>query len=150
MTAAPTDRGQPYGPQTTAIRRFLQHLAAIPAREWTAIAGEFAVHAATRPFARADLALGQLIERAGREAERDAALGPLLQLVRLPDDAPSGGSPADDPSADGDAELPLAPVAEAALAAVLALLVRDLLPASTFDTLYAPFAARIPLARLDA
>ena len=43
---------------------------------------------------------------------------------------------------------PLATVAEAALAATLALLVRDVLPATAFATLYAPFAGRIPVETL--
>ncbi len=37
-----------------------------------------------------------------------------------------------------------------ALAALLALLVRDLLPAAQFAVLYAPFAEAIPLDRDDA
>jgi hypothetical protein len=134
----------PYGPQTLQIRRFLQRLAAMSGAEWEAVAAEFEALRVTPGFRRADAALGQVIERAGRESARDAALGPLLQLVRLPDAAPPG-SAAD----DEDAAVPLAPVAEAALAAVLALLVRDLVAATAFATLYGPFGARIPLAALD-
>ena len=37
-----------------------------------------------------------------------------------------------------------------ALAATLALLVRDVLPASAFTTLYAPFATLIPVDALSA
>jgi hypothetical protein len=130
---------QPYGPNTTAVRRFLQRLAALPAEEWDAAAAEWAQAAGSVAVQRADRALQAVIERAGREGERDAALGPLLQLVRLPD--PPGHGPDDPP--------PLAAVAEPAAAAVLALVARDLLPAAAFDALYAPFARRIPTAALD-
>lgn len=140
--AAPAAGGQPYGPQTLAIRRFLQHLAALPATEWEAIAAGFAAHAAQPAFVRADRALGLVVERAGRETERDAALGPLVQLVRLP-------RPADAPPPTEDEEVPLHPVAEPALAAVLALLVRDLLPEASFAALYAPVAAHVPAERLS-
>ena len=131
----------PYGPQTLEIRRFLQRLAALGADEWIAAAAEYEVVQAGPRFAGADRALSAAVAATQRERERDAALGPLLQLVSIP---AAGGTPADEP----DAPVPLAPVAEAALAAVLALLVRDVLGASAFATLYAPFAARIPLASL--
>ena len=138
-------RDGPYGPQTLQIRRFLQRLAALSGAEWDAVAAEFEALRATPAFRRADAALGQVIERAGRESARDAALGPLLQLVRVPNDA----SPRTTATDDADELVPLAPVAEAALAAVLALLVRDLVASTAFATLYGPFAARIPLAGLD-
>ncbi|GLC27684.1 hypothetical protein [Roseisolibacter agri] len=125
----------PYGPQTLEIRRFLQRLAALPQGEWTAAADEYEALQGTGRFAAADRALSAAVARTQREPERDAALGPLAQLLRMPG-AP-GAPPADDD--------PLAPVAEAALAATLALLVRDVLPATAFATLYAPFATRIPL-----
>ena len=69
-------------------------------------------------------------------------VGPLVQLVR---DAPPG------PRRGGEADegLALLPVAEAALAALLALVVRDVLPAHAFDALYAPFAELIPPDALD-
>ena len=142
--APPAPGGSPYGPQTLAIRRFLQHLAALAPAAWDAIAAEFPAHAARPAYARADRALGLVIERAAREAERDAALGPLVQLVRLPS-APDAPAP---PAGDDAADVPLHPVAEPALAAVLALLVRDLIPAASLDALYAPVAAHVPVERL--
>jgi hypothetical protein len=131
----------PYGPQTLEIRRFLQRLAALGSVEWDAAAAEYEALQAGPRFAGADRALSAAVAATQRERERDAALGPLLQLVSVP--PPDGAPPTPD-----EAPLPLAPVAEAALAAVLALLVRDVLGASAFGTLYAPFATRIPLASL--
>ena len=128
---APGPPAAPYGPQTLAIRRFLQRLAALPAAEWDAAAARFASLQGTPRFAAADRALSAAVAATGREPERDAALGPLLQLVAV-GDAPEGEAPE------------LAPVAEAALAAVLALLVRDVLPATAFATLYGPFAEVVP------
>ena len=131
----------PYGPQTLEIRRFLQRLAALGQAEWEAAAAEYEALQGGPRFAGADRALSAAVAATQRERERDAALGPLLQLVSVP---PSDGGPPTPP----EEPLPLAPVAEAALAAVLALLVRDVLGASAFATLYAPFAERIPLASL--
>jgi hypothetical protein len=62
--------------------------------------------------------------KTGREAERDAAAGPLLQMVRLPDD----------PGA-------IDPIAEPALATLMALVIRDVLPPDDFDALTAPMDA---------
>ena len=133
-----TSPAAPYGPSTAAIRRFLQRLAALTPAEWAEAARAYATIADSPRFRAADRALGGAIDRAGRTAERDAALGPLLQLVRA--DAPPDAAP--------DAEVALDPVAEPALAALLALLARDLLPAETVATLYAPFASLIPLPTL--
>ncbi len=131
----PPDGPLPYGPQTLAIRRFLQRLAALPAGDWTAATAAYDALQGTGRFAAADRALSAAVARTQREPERDAALGPLAQLLRMP------GAPDAPPTDDA----PLAPVAEAALAATLALLVRDVLPATAFATLYAPFADRIPV-----
>jgi len=123
---------QPYGPQTASIRAFLRDLATLDVnahhdvvQRWTAITG-------TPAFVRADRTLGEVLIRAGREAERDAAAGPLLQMMRVAD-APSEHEPLD-------------PIAEPALAALMALLVRDLLPADLFDTLTEPLRALITAA----
>jgi len=83
--------------------------------------------------------VGQAVERTGRTAERDAVVGPLAQVVRDAPHRPHGGGPPD----DGLALLP--PVAEAALAALLALVVRDVLPPRAFDALYEPFAELVPV-----
>ena len=140
MSSAPP--AAPYGPQTLEIRRFLQRLAALPQGDWTAAAAEYDVQQRKGGFAAADRALSAAVARTQREPERDAALGPLAQLLRMP------AAPDAPPDAPPDDDAPLAPVAEAALAATLALLVRDVLPASAFATLYAPFASRIPVATL--
>lgn len=132
----------PYGPNTPAVRRFLQRFAALGPRDWDQAARAYLAADGTAPLAAADRALAQAVERTGRAAERDAVLGPLVQLVR--DAPPAPGA------LGGDAALTLIPpVAEAALAALLALVVRDVLPARAFDALYAPFAALIPAAALD-
>ncbi|MGZ8379312.1 MAG: hypothetical protein ACXW05_00845 [Gemmatirosa sp.] len=134
--SAPVPPTAPYGPQTLAIRRFLQRLAALRPADWTAATTAFDALQGDRRFLAADRALSDAVSRTQRETERDAALGPLAQLLRTPEAAPSA-APGEEP--------PLAPVAEAALAAILALLVRDVLPASAFATLYAPFATLIPV-----
>ncbi|MDF1502021.1 hypothetical protein [Roseisolibacter sp. H3M3-2] len=137
MTAPPPPAA-PYGPQTLAIRRFLQRLAALPAAAWDEAAARHEAAQGSPRFAAAARVLAAAVAATQREPERDAALGPLLQLVAVP---------TDDPAPDAAPEL--APVAEAALAAVLALLVRDVLSATAFATLYAPFAEAIPPASLD-
>ena len=128
----------PYGPNTTAVRRFLQRLAALSADEWAAAARAFTDAERAPRFRRADAALGAAIAAAGRESERDAAMRPLLQLVHA---GPASGE------ADGD-EPTLDPVAPAAAAAVLALVARDLNPPAAFTTLYAPFAELVPVEKL--
>ena len=84
----------------------------------------------TREFEIADASLGDLLERSGRVDARDAVAGPLLQLVR------------------GETDDDLDPVAEAALAALLALMMRDLLAPADFDTLYSAFMLAIPTEKL--
>jgi hypothetical protein len=132
---------QPYGPNGASVRRFLQRFAALRPAEWQQAASAFEALQRTRAFGAADRALAAAVTGAGREDARDAVLGPLAQLVRLPTAA--------DADAADDA-VALHPVAEAALAALLALVVRDVLSASAFATLYEPFDALVPLASLDA
>ncbi len=137
----------PYGPQTPAVRRFLQRFAALAPAEWDAAAAAYAAAAGSAAAVAADRDLQRAVERAGRAGERDAVLGPLAQLVGVGarDGAPEG-SGGDSHDADPPAELH--PVAEASLAALLALVVRDVLPARAFAALYAPFEASIPVASL--
>lgn len=132
----------PYGPQTAQVRRFLQRFAALSTAEWDAAARHYAELAGSAAGVAADRDLQRAVERAARTAERDAVLGPLAQLVRV--------EPGAAPSENGDAPAELHPVAEAALAALLALVTRDVLPARAFATLYAPFAEQIPVPVLDA
>jgi hypothetical protein len=131
----PTASSAPYGPQTPAIRRFLVQLAALDLPTHDAVVARFAALFPEPDFAEAELVLGEVIERSGRGDGRDALAGPLLQIVRDRDAAP--------PS-DGE-EVALDPIAEPALAALLALLVCDLLPPERVAVLYAPFREAIPL-----
>jgi hypothetical protein len=128
---------RPYGPNTPAVRRFLQRLAALAESDWAAAADAFAASEGTSAFASADQALAIAIERSGRAADRDAVLGPLLQLVRRPATEPA-------------AEPVEHPVAAAALGAVLALVVHDVLDEGAFGVLYAPFTTLVPLDALFA
>ena len=120
----------PYGPNTPAIRRFLQRFAALDPAAWASAAAAFEVAERTRQLAIADQALARAIEGTDRTAERDAVLGPLLQLVRG--------------AAGGDEH----PVAAAALAATLALVVADVLDEGAFRVLYAPFETLVPVEAL--
>lgn len=133
----------PYGPNTPAVRRFLQRFAALGPRDWEQAARAYVAADGTAALAAADRALAQAVERTGRAAERDAVVGPLVQLVR--DAPPAPETPGGDAALAG-----LPPVAEAALAALLALVMRDVLPARAFDALYAPFAELVPVAALEA
>ena len=140
----PDPGGRPYGPNTPAVRRFLQRFAALRPAEWERAARRYEEQQGTPALAAADRALAQSVERAGRTAERDAVVGPLVQLVRDAPIPPRGHERGDEGLA-----LLLPPVAEAALAALLALVVRDVLPARAFDALYAPFAELVPVQVLD-
>jgi hypothetical protein len=136
-----TVNAQPYGPNTQAVRRFLVRLAGLGVSDREAVVARYATASTSRPYLLAEAALATAIERSGREALRDALSGPLLHLVRRPD-APE---PTEENALDG-----LDPVAEPALAALLGLLVRDLLEPANRDALYDAFALTIPLADLDS
>lgn len=129
----------PYGPMTASVRAFLVRFAGLSAADRRDALAAFQRNATSPTWLGADRVLGDTIERAGRTDWRDALAGPLLQLVRR---TASDASPATLSDDDIDA---LDPIAEPALAALMALLVRDLLPATVFDTLYAPFATLIPV-----
>jgi hypothetical protein len=126
----------PYGPNTPAIRRFLVRFAALGAAQRAAVLREYQRCADTDAWSRAELQLGKTMESSGRSDVTNAIAGPLLQLVR----SDSDGSGHDDPSID--------PIAEPALAALLSLAIADLLPSQVRTTLYAPFAATIPIDEL--
>jgi hypothetical protein len=130
MTAA----ALPYGPETPAIRRFLVRFAGLGARDRGAIVSAWVQQSPTPAYVAAEAMLAHTIERSGREPARDALSGPLLQLVRREGTAVAPGDP--------DA---LDPVAEPVLAALLALLVRDLLEKAAFNALYAACAGLLPL-----
>ena len=128
---------QPYGPQTVAIRGFLVRLAGLGTTDRAAVVARFETIARTRDYEAADARLGDVIKRSGREEARDALSGPLLQLVKRP-------TPDVPPASDAEAEIALEPIAEPALAALLALMVRDLLDDATVQLLTDAFADTIP------
>lgn len=127
---------QPYGPQSAEIRRFLRDLAALSPEAHDAVCAQWHVLRQTPAFARADRALGEAMVRANREAERDAAAGPLLQMLRLDDAATSGQQSTDTPAV-------FDPIAEPALAALMALVVRDVLPEEMFAELVRPLGSLV-------
>jgi hypothetical protein len=114
------------------VRAFLRDLAALPPETWARAARVYAALADSDPVVRADAALGAAIENAGLDRARDAVVGPLVQLAA----AAAARLPPPPPAADS--------LAEAALAAALALVARDLVPRESFDALYAPFAEALP------
>jgi len=122
---------QPYGPNTAIIRRFLVRLAGLGTADKAAVVARYGPCSRTKAWETAEALLGTAIERSGREPQRDALSGPLLQLVR------PAGSPAT--ISEDEALAQLDPVAEPALAALLALMARDLLPEDALATLVAPF-----------
>ena len=128
---------QPYGPETAAVRRFLVRLAGLGAADRAIVVARYETIAATRAYEAADARLGEVITRSGRDEARDALSGPLLQLVKRP-------TPDVSPAADAEADIALEPIAEAALAALLALMVRDLLDDATVQLLTDAFADTIP------
>ena len=128
---------QPYGPETAAVRRFLVRLAGLGATDRAAVVARYETIAATRAYEAADARLGEVITRSGRDEARDALSGPLLQLVKRP-------TPDVSPASDAKAEIALEPIAEPALAALLALMVRDLLDDATVQLLTDAFADTIP------
>ena len=122
----------PYGPNTAVIRRFLVRLAGLGSGDKAAVVARYGELTRTKAWEAAETLLATAIERSGRDPQRDALSGPLLQLVR-PADATATIS-------EDDALAQLDPVAEPALAALLALMVRDLLPEAAVGTLMEPFA----------
>jgi len=131
----------PYGPHTTAVRGFLVRLAGLGAADRAAVVSRYEAVAATRAYETADARLGDVITRSGREEARDALSGPLIQLVKLPGVAMPIAT-------DTETEFELEPIAEPALAALLALIVRDLLDDATVRLLTDAFSDTIPLATL--
>lgn len=129
-------KAQPYGPQSAEIKRFLRDLAALSPEAHDAVCEQWRVLRQTPAFARADRALGEAMVRANRESERDAAAGPLLQMLRIE-------SVSKNPKQVQDAPQPLDPIAEPALAALMALVVRDVLPDDVFALLVRPLSSLV-------
>ncbi len=151
MTDGRSTSASPYGPATPAIRRFFMHFAGLGASDRAAVVAAYARIVELPAYAAIDASLGDLVARSGRDEARAALSGPLFQLVRRRDATaesanaePPATASADDPCTE------LEPVAEPTLAALLALLVRDLLPAEAFDLLYGPFDRVIPRLELSA
>ena len=130
----------PYGPQTAAVRGFLVRLAGLGAADRAAVVSRFDAVSTTLAYEAADARLGDVITRSGREEARDALSGPLMQLMKRPVAAITEAT-----STDTDTELELEPIAEAALAALLSLMVRDLLDDATVRLLTDAFSDTIPL-----
>jgi hypothetical protein len=82
----------------------------------------------------ADRLLGAAIEQHSRTDARDAIVGPIVQLMTGHADRV-----AIEPGVDVEN------LAEAALAAALALIARDIIPREAFEALYHPFEALMPL-----
>ncbi|MFN5598864.1 MAG: hypothetical protein ACK5AK_05700, partial [Gemmatimonas sp.] len=146
---APLSPGpETYGPNTAAIRRFLVRLAGLGIEARSRVTDAYAAEVSTRAWMLAETALATAIERSGREPQRDALSGPLLQLVQRDRGAAATATAATATAAtataaeatDEDRVLDtLDPVAEPALAALLALLVCDLLDGAQLARLLAPF-----------
>ena len=161
MRAPITPGPETYGPNTAAIRRFLVRLAGLGIEARSRVTDAYAAEASSRAWVLAETALATAIERSGREPQRDALSGPLLQLVqrdrgaaaqnaapgvaRSPAEASIGEAGATDEDRVLDT---LDPVAEPALAALLALLVCDLLDSAQLARLMAPFEGVIALAEV--
>jgi hypothetical protein len=122
----------PYGPNSAAIRRFLVQLAGLGVADRARVVMAYGLQSTGRPWMAAEQAMAEAITRGDREGYRDALSGPLMQLVRIPGSA--------EPITDEEALATLEPIAEPALAALLALVVGDLIPEEALTTLLAPFA----------
>ena len=137
----PPPSSQPYGPNTVAVRRFLQRLAGKPASDCVAAARVYLSLQGTPALVAADRAVGEALEKSERTDARDAVVGPIVTLMnghaaRLETDASLSGPSLDD-------------LAETALAAALALIVGDIIAADALEVLYRPFAALIPLEEIE-
>ena len=132
----------PYGPNTNAVRRLLQRLAALPPEEWTRLARLYEGLARTPRFAAADRALGELMAAAGRERESEAVVGPVVQLAADAAERAARAASVGAPEADA--------FAEPALAGVLAVIARDLLEEEQFQVLYGAVSWAVPVGELGA
>ena len=132
---------QPYGPNTPAVRRFLQRLAGKPASDCAAAARTYLSLQGTPALRAADRSLGDALESSDRTDARDAVVGPIIQLMsghaeRLAVDPALAGVSLDD-------------MAETALAAALGLIVGDILAADALEVLYRPYAGMIPIEDIE-
>ena len=109
---------------------------------------EYRLTMSSPEYQAAERQLGIAIARSGREGERDALGGPLLQLVRADESSSASPDDADSPQTPGANARLLRPIAEPALAAVLAIVMQDVLSAALVTRLYAPFEGSIARASL--
>lgn len=128
---------QPYGPNTPAVRRFLQRLAGKPASDCVAAARVYLSLQGTPTLRAADRSLGDALESSDRTDARDAVVGPIIQLMSGHAERIAADSALSEASLDD--------MAEAALAAVLGLIVGDILAADALEVLYRPYARIIPI-----
>jgi hypothetical protein len=128
MSATPL----PYGPQSARIRAFLVQFAGLGAADRARVVEAHRTQLTSREWVSAERVLADTMGRSGRDAYREALSGPLLHRVRRPG--------AEVPTSEEAALDTLDPVAEPALAALLALLVYELLPVEMVRTLCAPFS----------
>lgn len=132
----------PYGPNTAVVRRFLQRLAGKPTADCTVAARTYLALQGTPELVTADRLLGAAIERSGRTDARDAVVGPIVQLMSGHQERLTGPQGPNAPREDD--------LGEAALAAALALIARDVIPGEAFEVLYRPFNELIPAGDLDS
>ena len=131
----------PYGPNTPAVRRFLQRLAGKPAADCATAARMYLSLQGTPVLIAADRAVGQAVESSGRTDARDAVVGPIIQLMNG-----HAGRLESEPALSG---VSLDDMAETALAAVLALIVGDIIAADALEVLYRPYAGIIPIEQIE-
>ena len=127
----------PYGPNTPAVRRFLVDFAGLSQSDRAEVVARYTTLSADSAWQLAERELGRVIVASGRESAQQALAGPLLQLVRR-------ASTHNNAELTDDADVELDDVAEAALAALLALLAQDLLSAEHRRTLLSPFLFTLP------
>ncbi len=133
---------EPYGPQTRAIERFLDHLRPLSLDDfghvvavWRDLVGP--------AWHDAEDTVSHGIESSGRQRERDAVLERVYDIFREAPwynaEQPGGRVPGSDATAQ-----------YVTTVALFALLVCDQVELRAVETLYAPFAERIPLPVLGA
>jgi len=128
----------PYGPRTKEVRDFLVHFAGLGAHARAGVVARYNAMSNTPEFTAAESVLGETIARAGLLDARDALAGPLLQLVRAPEPVPASTQDANED------DVVLDPIAEPALAALLAILTEGLVDPDITRQLYSPFDDAMP------
>jgi hypothetical protein len=121
------------------VRRFLQRLAGKPTSDCALAARAYLAMQGSHDLIAADRLLGTAIERSGRTDARDAIVGPIVQLMTGHEERL-----AVEPALGVD------DLAEAALAAALALIARDIIPREAFEVLYQPFEPVVPAGQTGA